>query len=149
MLGGEIFGSKQFMTQRLEWSRDLAFTRLVTKSERPDLIIGLVMSRPCNYILVPTIFFKFRLLKSRTVKPPWAQWACRVLFLLTKSTSQHRAQTLAVVWRVLFSVTDITNSPAEPHLKATRRIIGDQIKLNTANRLHFPHKHKVFDKHNS
>ena len=32
----------------------------------------------------------------------------------------HRAQTLAVVCQMLFSVTDITNSQVEPHFKDTR-----------------------------
>ena len=49
----------------------------------------------------------------------------------------------------LFNVTDITNSLAEPDFKATRWVIGELLKINTANWLAFPLKHKVFDKYNS
>ena len=58
-------------------------------------------------------------------------------------------QTLAVVCRTPFNVTDITNSRVEPHFKATRRVIGELLKVNTANWLAFPLKYKVFDKYNS
>ena len=50
---------------------------------------------------------------------------------------------------MLFSVTDITNSQAEPHFKATRRVVGELLKVNTANWLAFPLKYKFFDKYNS
>ena len=33
----------------------------------------------------------------------------------------------------LFNVTDITNSLAEPHFKATRWVIGELLKVNIAN----------------
>ena len=49
----------------------------------------------------------------------------------------------------LFNVTDITNSLAEPHIKATRWVIGELLKVNAANRLAFPLKYKVFDKKNT
>ena len=81
-----------------------------------------------------------------SVTPQCVQRACRVLFVPAKST---RAQTLAVVCRMLFSVTDITNSQAEPHFKATRRVIGELLKVNTAKWLAFARKYKVFDKYNS
>ena len=74
---------------------------------------------------------------------------CPVGLQGAKSTSETRAQTLAVVWWMLFSVTDITNSQAEPHFKATRRVLGELLKVNMANWLAFPLKYKVFDKHNS
>ena len=48
---------------------------------------------------------------------------------------------------MLFSVTDITNSQAEPHFIATRWVIGELLKVNTANWLAFPLKNKVFDKY--
>ena len=38
----------------------------------------------------------------------------------------------------LFDITDITNSLAEPHSKATRRVMGELLKFNTANLLAFP-----------
>ena len=34
---------------------------------------------------------------------------------------------------MLFNVTDITNSLAEPHFKATRWVIGELLKFNTTN----------------
>ena len=49
----------------------------------------------------------------------------------------------------LFNVTDITNSLAELHFKAIRWIIGELLKVNTANWLAFPLKYKVFDKYNN
>ena len=57
----------------------------------------------------------------------------RVLFVSTKTTNKCRALTLAVVCRTLFNVTDITNSKAEPHIKAVRRVLGESLKVNTAN----------------
>ena len=42
---------------------------------------------------------------------------------------------------VLFNITDITNSLTEPHFKATRRIVGELLKFNTANWLAFPLKY--------
>ena len=33
----------------------------------------------------------------------------------------------------LFYITDITNSRAEPHFKASKRVIGELLKINTAN----------------
>ena len=33
----------------------------------------------------------------------------------------------------LFNITDITNFLVEPHFKATRRVIGELLKVNTAN----------------
>ena len=56
---------------------------------------------------------------------------------------------LAVVCRMLFSVTDITNSLVEPHFKASRRVVGELWKINTANWLALPLKYKVFDNYNS
>ena len=38
----------------------------------------------------------------------------------------------------LFNITDITNFQAEPHFKATRWVIGELLKFNTANWLAFP-----------
>ena len=38
----------------------------------------------------------------------------------------------------LFNTTDITNSLAEPHFKATRWFIGELLKFNTSNWLAFP-----------
>ena len=49
----------------------------------------------------------------------------------------------------LFNDTDITNSLAEPHFKVTGWVIGELLKVNTANWLAFPLKYKVFDKYNS
>ena len=49
----------------------------------------------------------------------------------------------------LFNVTDITNSLAEPHFKATRWIIGELLKVNTAKWIAFSLKYKVFDKYNT
>ena len=49
----------------------------------------------------------------------------------------------------LFNITDITKSLAEPHFKATRWVLGELIKFNTANWLTFPLKYKVFDKYNT
>ena len=49
----------------------------------------------------------------------------------------------------LFNVTDITNSLAEPHFKATRWVIGELLKVNTANWPAFPLRYKVFDKYNT
>ena len=74
------------------------------------------------------------------VTPPSAQWACRVLFVPAKST---------VVCEMLFSVTDITNSQAEPHFKATERVRSELLRVSTANWLAFLLKYKVFDKYNS
>ena len=48
-----------------------------------------------------------------------------------------------------FNITDITNSLAELHFKATRRVIGELLKVNTDNWLAFPLKYKVFDKYNT
>ena len=48
-----------------------------------------------------------------------------------------------------FNITDITNSLAEPHFKATRWVIGELLKFNTANWLAFPLKYKSFDKYNT
>ena len=47
----------------------------------------------------------------------------------------------------LFNITDITNSLAELHFKATRWVIGELLKVNTANWIAFPLKYKVFDKY--
>ena len=49
----------------------------------------------------------------------------------------------------LFNVADITNSQAESHFKATRQVLGELLKVNTANWSAFPLKYKVIDKHNS
>ena len=49
----------------------------------------------------------------------------------------------------LFSITDITKSLAEPHFKATRWVIGELLKFNTANWLASPLKYKAFDKYNT
>ena len=51
--------------------------------------------------------------------------------------------------QTLFNVTDITNSLAEPYFKATRCVIGELLKVNTANWLAFPLKYEVFDKYNA
>ena len=47
----------------------------------------------------------------------------------------------------LFNITDITNSLAEPHFKVLRWVIGELLKVNTANWQAFPFKYKVFDKY--
>ena len=39
---------------------------------------------------------------------------------------------------MLFNITDITYSLAEPHFKATRWVISESLKFNTANRPAFP-----------
>ena len=49
----------------------------------------------------------------------------------------------------LFNITDMTNSLAEPHFKATRWVIGELLKFNTANWLAFSLKYKAFDKYNT
>ena len=49
----------------------------------------------------------------------------------------------------LFSITDITNSLAEPHFKASRWVIDELLKFNTANWLVFFLKYKAFDKYNT
>ena len=49
----------------------------------------------------------------------------------------------------LFKVTVITNSLAEPHLKATRWVIGELLKVNTANWPAFPLKYKIIYKYNT
>ena len=54
-----------------------------------------------------------------------------------------------VVWWTLFKVTDITNSQAEPHFKATGIIIGEILRVNIANWLAFLLKYKAFNKYNS
>ena len=38
----------------------------------------------------------------------------------------------------VFNVTDITNSLAEPHVKAPRWLIGELLKVNTINWQNFP-----------
>ena len=48
----------------------------------------------------------------------------------------------------LLNVTDITNSRVESHSKATRLVIGELLKVNTANWLAFPLKYEVFDNKN-
>ena len=48
-----------------------------------------------------------------------------------------------------FNITDITNSLAEAHFKATRWVIGELLKFNTANWLAFSLKYKAFDKYNT
>ena len=48
----------------------------------------------------------------------------------------------------LFNVTDITNSLAELHFKATRWVIGELLNVNTANWQALPLKYEVFDKYN-
>ena len=80
---------------------------------------------------------------------PCAPWACRVLFIPSKSTSKCRAQMLAVVCQMLLNVTDIINFLVEPHFKATRWVIGELLKVNTAKWLAFILKYKVFDEYNS
>ena len=50
---------------------------------------------------------------------------------------------------MLFNIIDITNSLAEPHFKATKWVIGELLKVNTANWLAFPFKYKIFDKYNT
>ena len=50
---------------------------------------------------------------------------------------------------MLFNLTDITNSLAEPHFKATKWVLGELLKFNTANWVAFPLKYKVFDKYNT
>ena len=49
----------------------------------------------------------------------------------------------------LFNITDITNSFAEPHFKATRWVLGELLNFNTANWLAFPLKYNSFDKYNT
>ena len=41
-------------------------------------------------------------------------------------------------WLMLFNITDITNSLAESRFKATRWVIGELLKFNTANWLASP-----------
>ena len=53
------------------------------------------------------------------------------------------------LWSVRKNVTNITKSQAEPYSKATRRVLGESLKINTANWVAFPFKYRVFDKHNS
>ena len=50
---------------------------------------------------------------------------------------------------MLFNITDLTNSIAEPYFKATRWVICELLKFNTANWLAFPFKYKAFDKYNT
>ena len=50
---------------------------------------------------------------------------------------------------MLFNITDITNSLAEPHFKATRWVLGEFLKFNTPHWLAFPLKYKAFDKYNT
>ena len=50
---------------------------------------------------------------------------------------------------MLFKITDITNSKAEQHFRATTWIIGELLKVNTANWLAFLLKYEVFDKFNT
>ena len=50
---------------------------------------------------------------------------------------------------MLFNITDITNSLAEPHFKVTRWVLGELLKFNTANWLAFPLKYKAFDEYNT
>ena len=49
----------------------------------------------------------------------------------------------------LFDITYITNSLAEPHFKATRWVIGELLKVSTANWLALPLKYYVFDNYNT
>ena len=49
----------------------------------------------------------------------------------------------------LFNITDITNSLAEPHFKATWWVLGELLKVNTVNWLAFPMKYKAFNKYNT
>ena len=49
----------------------------------------------------------------------------------------------------LFNITDITNSPAEPHFKATWWVLGELLKFNTVNWQASPLKYKAFDKYNT
>ena len=49
----------------------------------------------------------------------------------------------------LFNVIDIINSLAESHFKAIRWVIGELLKVNTANWLAFPLKYKVSGKYNT
>ena len=66
-----------------------------------------------------------------------------------KFTNKSRTQMLALVCRTLFNITDITTSQTESHLKATRRFLGELLKVSTANWRAFHLKYKVFDKHKS
>ena len=43
----------------------------------------------------------------------------------------------------LFNITDITNSLTEQHFKATRWVIGELLKFNTANWRAFPDKYNT------
>ena len=61
---------------------------------------------------------------------------------MVPSPTVKAGHTLAVVCRTLFSVTGITNPQAEPHFKATGRVLGELLKVNTANWLAFPLKYK-------
>ena len=49
----------------------------------------------------------------------------------------------------LFDITDIPNSQAEPHFKATRRVIGELLKFNTANWRASPLNTRPFHKYNT
>ncbi len=55
-----------------------------------------------------------------------------------RSTNKCRAPTLAGDCQTLFNVTDITNSQAEPHFKATGRVISEMLIVNAANWVAFP-----------
>ena len=54
-----------------------------------------------------------------------------------RSRQVHQLKQGTNVGRMLFNVTDITSSLAEPHFKATRRLLGELLKVNTAT-LSFP-----------
>ena len=77
------------------------------------------------------------------VTPPCAQRAagCQVHQLMPGTNVGCGLPTL-------FNFTD-ANSQAEQHFKATRRVLGELLKVNTTNWLTLPLKCKVFDKHNS
>ena len=81
----------------------------------------------------------------------WDDWPIFMILGSNEQLQQQLEYTLLkpVVYRTLFSDTDITNSLAEPHFKATRRIVRELLKVNTANWLGFRLKYKVFDKYNS
>ena len=49
----------------------------------------------------------------------------------------------------LLNVTDIINSLAESYFKATMWVIGELLKVNTANWLAFHLKYNVFDEYNA
>ena len=104
----------------------------------------------CVYIFTYVYMCVYECIYMYIVTPLWATWACRGA---VRSRQIHHLKHVTDVGcglLMLFNVTDITNSQAEPHSKATRWVIGELLKVNTANLLaSHPLKYKVFDKYNT